>query len=322
MSVPIALEMAQAKLNDAEAHAQASRDALAGAEALCKAHLLSDSTNGPVLHMLGTIQFKLNQFEAALDSFRHAAMFGNDVLQHHHSLGMTLLMLGRTEDAITAFQNATLCMPGEALPHKWLSDIFKRERRMKEASAAYGRWVELNPEVRANNVKESSKARARREQAGFFEKYCQGQGIDIGHGGDKLLPQMQGWDFEDGDAEEMEGLADKSFDFVYSSHNLEHLYNVDKALLNWWRILKPGGYLILFLPHRDLFEKRRTLPSAVHDHRHYFLPESDDLPDTIGVTPMIKRLLPDAEIITCVTCDELNDLGQEYSIEVVVRKKS
>jgi len=321
MSPQIALEMAQKRVEEADAHSEASRNALAEAETICKAQLLNDATDAATLHLLGAVQFKQGHYEAGLQNFRAAAMYGNQVLQYHHSLGMSLLMLGRTDQAIEAFQNATLCLPDEALPHKWLSDIFKRDRRMAEASAAYGRWVELNPEVRANNVKESSKARTRREQAGFFEKYCQGQGIDIGHGGDKLLPECLGWDFEDGDAEEMAGVTDQSFNFVYSSHNLEHLYNVEKALLNWWRILKAGGYLILFLPHRDLFEKRRTLPSSVHDHRHYFMPDADDPPDTIGVSPLINRLLPGAEIVYCATCDELNDLGQEYSIEVVVRKQ-
>ena len=317
----VALELAQAKLKDAQAHAEASRQALAEALMICQAQLLATPTDDAVLHLLGRIQFDQGQYEAALKSFRSAAMFGNQNLAHHYSLGQCLMMMGRMEQAIEAFQTAALCLPHEALPHKWLSDLYKHQHRMAEASAAYGRWVELNPEVRANNVKESSKARARRAAAGFFETYCQGRGIDIGHGGDKLLPDCLGWDFEDGDAEEMAGVPDASFDYVYSSHNLEHLYNVDKALLNWWRLLAKGGYLILFLPHRDLFEKRRTLPSAVDDHRHYFLPEADDPPDTIGVVPLIERLLPDGEIVYCVTCDELNELGQEYSIEVVVRKR-
>lgn len=304
------------------AEAQALLNALAATKASCMALLQLNPTDAAVLYLLGTTQAKLGRIDEAAESFRLAAMFGNHVLQYHHALGMTLLGLGRVDAAIDAFRNATLCLPDEALPHKWLSDLYKRQRRMKEASESYGRWVELNPEVRANNVKESTKARARRETAGFFDAYCRGDGIDIGHGGDILLPEMRGWDFEDGDAEVMEGVPDAAYDFVYSSHNLEHLYDVERALLNWWRILKPGGFLILFLPHRDLFEKRRTLPSRVHDHRHYFMPSEDDPPDTIGVVPLISRLLPDAELVYCVTCDEVNDIGQEYSIEAVVRKRT
>ena len=41
-----------------------------------------------------------------------------------------------------------------------------------------------------------------------------------------------------------------SFDIVYSSHVLEHIpwYRVEKVLREWVRILKPGGYLELWVP--------------------------------------------------------------------------
>ena len=102
---------------------------------------------------------------------------------------------------------------------------------------------------------ETSKAFARRDQEGFFVKYCRGRGLDIGYGGDLLCANARGWDIEDGDAMLLSGLPDASFDFVYSSHTLEHMRDLDVALGNWWRVLKPNGYLILCLPHRDLYEE-------------------------------------------------------------------
>jgi SAM-dependent methyltransferase len=41
-----------------------------------------------------------------------------------------------------------------------------------------------------------------------------------------------------------------TFDIVYSSHVLEHIpwYQVEKVLREWVRILKPGGYLELWVP--------------------------------------------------------------------------
>ena len=171
-------------------------------------------------------------------------------------------------------------------------------------------------------------AYARRQREGFFDKYCQGKGLDIGYGGDPVTPNVRGWDFEHGDAQLLRGLEDASYDFVYSSHLLEHLPDVELALRNWWRVLKPGGYLLLFLPHRDLYEKKTTLPSRFNeDHAHYFLPDQDEAPDTIGAAPLVKRLFADAEIIYCKTCDEgyVNPGPEipsegEFSIELVVKK--
>ncbi len=175
---------------------------------------------------------------------------------------------------------------------------------------------------------ETSKARARRQREGFVEKYCVGHGLDIGYGGDPIAINVRGWDFEHGDAQLLHGLDNESYDFVYSSHLLEHLPDVDLALNNWWRVLKPGGYLILYLPHRDLYEKKKQLPSRFNDdHAHFFLPEEDDLPDTLGVLPLLKRVLGEFELIYCKVCDEGyinpgNELPSEgeFSIETIVRK--
>lgn len=175
---------------------------------------------------------------------------------------------------------------------------------------------------------ETSKAKPRRLREGFFERYCQGRGLDIGYGGDPIVPGAQGWDYEHGDAHYLNGLNDAEFDFVYSSHLLEHLPDSEAALRNWWRVLKPGGYLLLYLPHRDLYEKKTTLPSRFNDdHAHFFLPDRDEAPDTVGVLPLLQRVLPGCDVVYCKTCDEgyknpgdnLPSEG-EYSIEVVVRK--
>lgn len=177
---------------------------------------------------------------------------------------------------------------------------------------------------------ETAKAYERRLREGFIDKYCQGYGLDVGYGGDPVVENVRGWDFEHGDAQLLKGLDDESFDFVYSSHLLEHLPDCELALCNWWRVLKPGGYLILLLPHRDLYEKKTTLPSRFNDdHMHFFLPDRDDLPDTLGVVPLIERVLNDTGLIYCKVCDEgyknpgdtLPSEG-EFSIEVVIRKKT
>ena len=44
--------------------------------------------------------------------------------------------------------------------------------------------------------------------------------------------------------------------------------------------------------HKDLYEKKKTLPSRFSlDHKHYFKIENDEAPDTIGILPLLKRNL-------------------------------
>jgi len=51
-----------------------------------------------------------------------------------------------------------------------------------------------------------------------------------------------------GDVSNLAIFADESFDYVYSSHTLEDLPYPESVLREWWRLIKPGGNLILYLP--------------------------------------------------------------------------
>jgi ubiquinone/menaquinone biosynthesis C-methylase UbiE len=53
-----------------------------------------------------------------------------------------------------------------------------------------------------------------------------------------------------GDIRDMAGVSDDSYDAVWSSHNIEHLYahEVPLAMREFYRVLKPGGYLLLTCP--------------------------------------------------------------------------
>ena len=176
---------------------------------------------------------------------------------------------------------------------------------------------------------ETSKAFARRKKENFFEKFCVGHGLDIGFGGDLIVPNAQGYDFEHGDAQFLDNLKDETYDFVYSSHTLEHIPDVTIALKNWSRVVKKNGYLILYIPHRDLYEKKKSLPSRFNDdHKHFFLLEKDEEPDTIGILQLIAKTLSNQEIIYAKECSEGHTITDpllhsngEYSIEVVIKKK-
>ena len=181
---------------------------------------------------------------------------------------------------------------------------------------------------RPNFKGETFKAKKRREREGFFEKYCQGKGLDIGYGGDLLCENCKGWDIEDGDAQTLDGLPDSHFDFVYSSHCLEHVNDAADAISNWWRVLKPGGYLLLYIPERDLYERKKTLPSRWNtSHKRFFLLDRDELSDTVGVLPLIQKTIKNYQIVKADFCkqdykltNETLQASGEYSIEVILKK--
>jgi len=73
------------------------------------------------------------------------------------------------------------------------------------------------------------------------------------------------------DAVRLEGIPAGSYDVVTASHCLEHIANPLQALTKWVRVTRPGGYLLLVLPHKDgTFDHRRpvtTLEHLVEDFR-------------------------------------------------------
>ena len=73
------------------------------------------------------------------------------------------------------------------------------------------------------------------------------KGIDINKRAIELCKQkgINGVQVADG---QETGLKDQQFDIIIASDVLEHFQNEDKALLEWYRILKQGGKLIIFVP--------------------------------------------------------------------------
>ena len=146
--------------------------------------------------------------------------------------------------------------------------------------------------------------------------------------GDLVTKDAEGFDFEHGDAQYLKGKKDNTYDFVYSSHTIEHLPDPSEAIRNWFRVVKPGGYLIIYLPHRDLYEKKKTLPSRFNpNHLHFFLIDKDEKPDTLGIIPLIERSINNFQLIYAKECNEGHTIKNplvhsdgEYSIEVVIKK--
>ena len=102
------------------------------------------------------------------------------------------------------------------------------------------------------------------------EKVFKGKGIDIGCGNDPILDSVERFDIEDGDANQIEKYVKKRFDFVFSSHCLEHMKNPYHTIQQWWSLVKDNGYLYLIVPDEDLYEHGHFPSKYNTDHKWTF----------------------------------------------------
>lgn len=50
------------------------------------------------------------------------------------------------------------------------------------------------------------------------------------------------------------------FDYVFSSHVIEHFFDPIKAIEEWFRVLKKGGYIFMIIPHKErTFDRNRQI---------------------------------------------------------------
>ena len=182
----------------------------------------------------------------------------------------------------------------------------------------------------------------------FATRYLVGDGIDIGAGSDSICQYLEffplarscrSWDVQDGDAQALLGVPDNSFDFVYSSHCLEHMLNPLVALNNWIRVLKPGGHLIFLIPDEDLYEQG-VFPSTFNpDHKHTFTIYKNNswCESSINLTSLLTQTKFELKILKIELLDSTfrfdlskSQLGQridqsmnpigECAIEVILKK--
>lgn len=190
-------------------------------------------------------------------------------------------------------------------------------------------------------MRETSKAHPRRLTCGDFDLYLRGNGIDVGAGDDPLVVpfgHVRTWDKADGDAQILSGVDEKSFDFVYSSHCLEHMQSVEEALATWAKVCRIDGYVYVVVPEWTLYEHRQwpsrhnrdhrasfaliSTPSV--DHRHYTLADLIRIGRRVGLELADVRL--DMEGFDCklhTTEDPFIDQtrrGAQAQLTVVWRK--
>lgn len=84
----------------------------------------------------------------------------------------------------------------------------------------------------------------------FAKKWCTGEGLDIGcNRPEWAFPGAKMIDLELDDEWDAFNLPDEKYDYVFSSHCLEHLLDWTGALNYWCTRLKKDGIMFLYLPH-------------------------------------------------------------------------
>jgi SAM-dependent methyltransferase len=196
----------------------------------------------------------------------------------------------------------------------------------------------------ASMVQEASKSLIRRSfDRRYLTRWFVGDGIDIGAGDDSLgkfasffplVGSVRAWDLQDGDAMQMNGVPDESYDFVHSSHCLEHLVDPFTAMRNWIRICRRGGHLVIAIPDEDLYEQG-VFPSTFNaDHKWTFtiVKSQSWSPRSINVIDLLKDFSHEVEIIKVELLDSGFIYGlprqdqttgtiSESAIEIVLRKR-
>lgn len=166
-------------------------------------------------------------------------------------------------------------------------------------------------------VSETSKCRAR------LAPFCQGAGLDIGPGGDPIVPAAIRVDLPTpyssvgslpvqlpGDATNLLWFKDGTLDYVYSSHVLEDFVDTTALLREWLRVLKPGGFLVIYCPDERRFRAHCAATgqpyNPAHKLAHFSLDWVKQSLAQLGETDFVHEL-PNAEI---------------YSWDLVVRRSA
>lgn len=176
----------------------------------------------------------------------------------------------------------------------------------------------------------------------FATRYFVGYGLDVGGGRDSLalytelfplISKVVVYDRPQGDAQKLDNVDDQSFDFLFSSHCLEHVRDPAEALGNWIRVVKRGGHLVINVPDEDLYEQR-VWPSTFNtDHKLTFTlsKKTSWSPVSVNLFSLLAQFSDRVKPLSIITtdhafryqlprCDQTTTPLSECAIEFVLKK--
>ena len=152
--------------------------------------------------------------------------------------------------------------------------------------------------------------------------FCSGYGIDVGYGGDTIIPSAITVDLPTpytkvgdtplnlgGDAKDLYWFKDNVLDYVYSSHLLEDFEDTQSVLKEWLRVIKPGGYLVLFCPDEQKYREHCKKTGQPYNYSHKV--------ENFSLNYVKNILLNNFSNIEFI---HENPLVDEYSFELVLKK--
>ena len=146
-------------------------------------------------------------------------------------------------------------------------------------------------------------------------EHLKGTVFDIGCGDERIFPAAIGVDMSGKDAtflmdfsnpQALEFFGKACADVVFSSHTLEDIIDYEGLLQQFHRMLKPGGKVILYLPHPELYPnigEDGANPNHVHDFR---VEQIIEALNRIGTWNVLRN--------------EVRDQEDEYSFLIVAEK--
>lgn len=99
-------------------------------------------------------------------------------------------------------------------------------------------------------------------------------------------------------------LKDESYEWIISNHSLEHMENTLDTMIEWLRVLKPGGLMAIVMPNR------KYGPFGDPSHKHEYTPE--EFYNDILIHLMIQGL---------IRLREYDTFDNNFSFDCVLEKK-
>lgn len=107
-------------------------------------------------------------------------------------------------------------------------------------------------------------------------EFCTGHGLDIGGTHEWCLPGARPVNIDFNDEHDADHIPLGEYDYIFSSHCLEHIANPISTLAYWYALLSQwksyangNGVLYLYLPHPDM---EYWLPQNNRKHLHVWKP--------------------------------------------------
>jgi len=121
-------------------------------------------------------------------------------------------------------------------------------------------------------------------------------------------------------------IEENSVDFVISSHVIEHFPDPIKALKEWHRVVRPGGYIYVIAPHKErTFDKdrpRTTLAELIQRHQTGIGPDPDVAHCSVWVTSDFVEMIEWLKWPIVAVQDTDDKVGNGFAVAIRVEKSA